>query len=120
MVPVALLPPAIPFTLHMTAVEGLPEPVTVAVNTCAAPAETVAELGEIASGMLSVSVSVAEPVAVASSTLAAWIVIAVLEGRTAGAVYRPAVVIVPIVEFPAAIPLTLQSRPVFEVPPTAA
>ena len=43
-VPVAALPPATPFTCHVTAV--FDDPVTVALNDCVAPARTFALAGE--------------------------------------------------------------------------
>ena len=45
-VPSAAFPPAMPFTLHVTLVEALPAPVTVAVKSCAPPTGTVAVRGE--------------------------------------------------------------------------
>jgi len=45
MAPIALLPPAIPFTLQFTATAAPPEPV--AVNACFPPRGTVAELGDV-------------------------------------------------------------------------
>ena len=45
MAPIALLPPAIPFTLQFTATAVPPEPV--AVNACFPPSGTVAELGDV-------------------------------------------------------------------------
>lgn len=41
------LPPGTPLTLQFTAVEGLPEPVTVAVKACDSPVETLALFGEM-------------------------------------------------------------------------
>ena len=49
-----------PFTLHETAVEGLPVPVMPAVNTCAAPVETFADNGRMLTTMLSCRVTVIE------------------------------------------------------------
>jgi hypothetical protein len=46
-VPRVELPPAMPFTLQMTALEDAPVPATLAVNACPAPVDTVAEVGEI-------------------------------------------------------------------------
>lgn len=68
-VPSAAFPPAMPFTFQVTFVEALPEPVTVAVKSCAPPAGTVAVSGEtlttMAVGDGGVDV-VAEPVEPAS------------------------------------------------------
>lgn len=47
MVPMAAVPPARPLTLQVTAALSLPFPDTVAVNSCAPPAGTVALVGEI-------------------------------------------------------------------------
>ncbi len=41
------LPPGTPLTLQLTAVEGLPELVIVAVNACEPPVETLALFGEM-------------------------------------------------------------------------
>lgn len=62
-VPSVELPPAIPFTLHVTAVEALPVPVTVAVKTCAPPVATVADKGKTLTTMSSVSVTLTDELA---------------------------------------------------------
>ena len=86
MVPTDALPPAIPFTAHVTLVDGLPEPVTVAVKTCVPPAGTVADGGETLTAMSSCKVTVAEPVAAVSAALAATIVTFAGDGKAPGAV----------------------------------
>lgn len=53
MVPNVEFPPGMPSTLHVTLVEGLPVPVTVAEKTCAAPVARVALGGETLTTMLS-------------------------------------------------------------------
>ena len=113
-------PPATPFTLHVSAVERDPAPVTVAVNACPAPVETLADVGEIVTMMLSVMVTAAEPTALASAALAAATVTAGGDGRLPGAMYKPVEETVPRVEFPPATPFTDQVTVVFEVPATAA
>ncbi|HVB57207.1 MAG TPA: hypothetical protein VNE63_12360 [Candidatus Acidoferrales bacterium] len=51
-IPVAGLPPATPFTLHTTADEAVPAPVTLAVNASPPSAGTVAVVGEIPTTIL--------------------------------------------------------------------
>ena len=51
-VPSVELPPTIPPTLHVTLVEAVPAPATVAVKTCAPPAGTLPVAGEIFTAML--------------------------------------------------------------------
>ena len=55
-----------------------------------------------------------------SAWLVAWMVTLAGFGKSAGAVYKPALVIVPTVELPPATPLTLQLTAVFDVPVTVA
>jgi hypothetical protein len=84
-VPAIVLPPAIPFTLHVMPVAGLPEPETVAVKTCPPAVGTVAARGEIVTAISSSSVTVAEPVAAASAELTAVTVTLDGIGRIVGA-----------------------------------
>jgi len=63
MVPTAELPPAIPFTLQETPVEGLPVPETFAVNTCAPPVRIVAVEGERVTARSSFKETAAEALA---------------------------------------------------------
>ena len=119
-VPTVALPPAIPLTLQATPVTELPEPETDAVKTCAPPVGTVAVSGEIFTVMLSVSVTFAEPETVASAALIAVMVTPGVDGRIAGAVYSPAVEIVPSVALPLTAPFTSQVTAVLEVPASVA
>lgn len=68
--PSVALPPAIPFTLQLTAVEGLPEPVTLAVKTCELPVERLALFGETLTTISLWMVTEAEPLA----DVSAWLV----------------------------------------------
>jgi hypothetical protein len=79
------LPPAIPFTLHVTPIAGSPVPVTFAAKGCVPPVETVAEAGDTLTTMLSSRFTVAEAVARASAWLAAATVTLAGFGRIAGA-----------------------------------
>lgn len=84
--PTLELPPMIPFTLHATAVDGLPVPETVAVKTCAPVVGTEAMGGDTLTAISSSSVTVTEVLAFASATLVALIVSLACAGRIAGAV----------------------------------
>lgn len=119
-VPTVALPPAIPLTLHAMPVAELPEPETDAVKTCAPPAGTVAVSGEIFTVMLSVSVTLAEPEAVASAALIAVMVTPGGDGMIAGAVYSPVAEIVPSVALPPTAPFTSQVTVVLDAPATVA
>lgn len=85
-VPTTLLPPAIPFTVHVTPVAGLPEAATAAVKTCVPPAETLAEGGETPTTMSSRRATLAGAESVESTALTAVIDTAGFAGRMAGAV----------------------------------
>lgn len=105
-VPVVLLPPDIPFTCHVTDV--LLVFCTVAVNCCVVPAGTVADVGD--SEMVTPTAVVMVTVAEADLVVSAWetavtVTVAGL-GTVAGAVYKPAVEIVPTVLLPAVTPFT--------------
>ena len=119
-VPSAELPPATPFTLHVTLFEGEPGPVTVAVNAWPAPVKTVADVGEIATTIPSVSVTTPDAVALVSALLDAVMVMLEGEGMTLGAVYRPVEEIVPALAFPPASPPANQVTLLFDVPVTIA
>lgn len=119
-VPTVAFPPAIALTLHVTAADGDPEAVTVATNSCAPPAGTLAFRGEIATTMSSCSVTVADAVAPGEATLTAVTVTVVLAGSAAGAVYNPLAVIVPAPALPPAWPSTSHATSVFDVPVTLA
>lgn len=98
------LPPAMPFTLHVSAFEEAPAPVILAVNSCPAPVETVAEVGEMAITIPPVRVTTAEAVALLSALLETVTVIVGGEGIEFGAVYKPAGEIVSAVALPPATP----------------
>ena len=120
-VPAAEFPPAMPFTLQVIAVEGLPVPgVTVAVKSCAAEVETVAEVGSTLIAMLSCKVTLT--VALSFGLTCATAVTVTLDpgGRIVGAVNRPAVEIVPVVAPPPATPSTSHVTFVFASPVTVA
>jgi hypothetical protein len=119
-VPRVALPPAIPFTLQVTAWSGLPEPVTPALNVCAAPVAMLVEFGETLTTTSLLSVTLAEALIEGAAWLVAVTVMLPVEGRICGAVYRPAFETVPAVELPPAMPFTLQVTAVFGVPLTSA
>lgn len=114
------LPPAMPFTLHVTAVEGLPVPVTLTVNTWAAPVETVADSGRTLTTMLSCRVTVTEALSLGLAWLTAVTVTPALDGRIAGAVKRPDDEIVPVDVLPPMTPLTCHVTFVLVLPITVA
>jgi hypothetical protein len=117
MVPTVALPPAIPLTSHAVAVPPVAQ--KEAVNVCVCPSETFALVGEIES-VVQVIVTVALPLFVLSATLVAVTVTVGGEGGSAGAVYvapfAPLATMVPTVEFPPAIPLTLHVTAVEGLP----
>jgi hypothetical protein len=119
-VPRVELPPAMPFTLHVTAVEGAPVPVRLAVNDCPAPVETVAEVGEIATTIPSVSETTADAAALLSALLNAVTVTVGGEGMAFGAVYKPLGEIVPALAVPPATPPANHVTLLFDVPVTVA
>lgn len=119
-VPTIEFPPAPPFTLHVTAVDGAPGPVTVAVNPCAAFVATLALVGEIPTSMSSCNVTLADPLALGDATLTAVTVTVAGDGSTFGAVYVPLVEIVPTLEFPPACPFTSHVTAASVVPVTVA
>jgi hypothetical protein len=83
-VPTVLLPPAVPLTLHVTAVLELP--LTVAVNCCVCPTRTDMVVGETLTETPCVTVAVACADLVESAALVAVIVTLPPEGTAAGAV----------------------------------
>ena len=109
-----------PFTLQVTVFDGEPGPVTLAVNAWPAPVETVADVGETAITIPSVSVTMPDAAALLSALLAAVIVIVGGDGIALGAVYKPLGVIVPAFTFPPATPPTDHVTLLFEVPVTVA
>jgi hypothetical protein len=82
--------------------------VTLAWNACVVPSSTVTGFGVSASAISLVTVTLAEPDFVVSAWLVAVTCTLAVAGKSAGAVYTPAAVIVPTAELPPAIPLTLQ------------
>lgn len=114
------MPPAMPFTLHVTAFEEAPAPEILAVNVCPAPVETVAEVGEIPITIPPVSMTRADPVAVLSALLDAVTVMVGGEGIALGAVYKPLGEIVPALALPPATPPANHVTLFFEVPVTVA
>jgi hypothetical protein len=119
-VPRIELPPTMPFTLQVTALEDAPAPVILAVNACPAPVETVAEVGEIPITIPPVSVTMADPVAVLSVMLDAVTVMVGGEGIVLGAVYTPLSETVPTLAFPPATPFANHVTLLFVVPVTVA
>src|SRR5882757_4772451 len=107
-VPTVGLPPVTPLTCQVTAV--LLVFCTVAANCCVPPAPTVADTGEIVTLTTAggVTVTWAEADFVASAWDTAVTVTVAGFGTTAGAVYRPALDIVPTVGLPPVTPLTCQ------------
>jgi hypothetical protein len=117
-VPIVAFPPTIPFASHvMLAAE---EAQNEAVNTCVWLNTTLADGGEIEFAAEQVIVTLAVPNFELSATLVAVTVTVGGDGGSAGAVYRaeigPFETIVPAVEFPPAMPLTLQITPGAELP----
>jgi hypothetical protein len=119
-VPTLELPPANPFTLHVTPCAGWPALEIVAENVCIAPGATVAEVGAILSTTSLVIVTVAEAVAAEFTCAIAVIVALAGDGKICGAVYSPPAVIVPNCAFPSAIPFTVQFTAVLLLPLTVA
>jgi len=121
MVPTIEFPPAVPFTLQVTAVEGLPVPgVTVAVKSCAVEVETVAEVGSTLIAMLSCNVTVTEALSFGLTCATAVTVTLEPGGKIVGAVNSPAAEIVPVVAPPPLTPFTSHVTFVFASPVTVA
>ena len=112
------LPPATPLTLQFTDILELPA--TAAVNICVIPAVTFAVPGVTDTVIGAVTVTVAEADLVVSATDVALMVTAAGDGTVDGAVYTPAVEIIPTVELPPFTPLTLHVTAMFAVFVTAA
>jgi hypothetical protein len=103
-VPTVEFPPAIPFADHVTPV--FVALLTLAVNCFVAEVWTEALVGETETETAAITVAVAVAVFVGSATLVPAIVTVAGEGKPAGAVYSPVDEIVPVVEFPPAVPFT--------------
>ena len=111
-VPTVELPPLIPSTDHVTV--GLLCPCTVAVNCCVAPVVTPAVAGVMESAIaVAVTVTVALALSAESATLVA---VTVCVPAWAGAVYIPALVIIPLAALPPPVESTDQVTAVFVVP----
>jgi len=120
-VPTMEFPPTMPFTLQVTAVEGLPVPgVTVTVKSCAAEVETVAEVGSTLIAMLSCNVTVTEALSFGLTCATAVTVTLKPSVRIVGAVYSPVAEIVPVIAPPAVTPFTSHVTFVFASPVTVA
>jgi len=123
-VPIVELPPAIPFTLHVTPDAALPNPEMFAVNTCSPLVGTFAVGGDTVIATLSLRLTFAESLADESASLTAVTVTLGGDGTAAGAVYvavpPPVVEIVPPLEFPPATPFTSHETFVSDVPVTVA
>ncbi len=120
MVPSVKLPPAMPFTLHVTAVDGLPGPDMLAMNAWPPPVEIVAEVGEMPTTKSSFRVTTDEVVTSDSALLEAVTVTLADTGIVTGAVYKPAEEIVPALAFPPETPPANHVTLVFEAPVTLA
>jgi hypothetical protein len=103
-----------PFTFHVTVVSTALA--TVAVNCFVAPAATDADAGVSVTLTGATTLTLADPDRVASALETAVIVTVAGLGFEAGALYRPAVVMVPTVEFPPETLLTFQVTPVLVDP----
>ncbi len=97
-----------PLTLQRTAVSGWPLLVITARKFCVAPSSTLAAPGKIVSATSLVTVIAAVADFVGSAWLVAVTCTVAGEGKSAGAVYTPSAVMVPLAAFPPAVPLTLQ------------
>jgi len=120
MVPACEFPPGTPFTLHTTFVFEWPWLATVAVKSSDPPGVTVADAGAIVTTKSLAIVTAAVALAAGSPRLIAVTCICAGEGNIAGAVYRPAAVIVPAAAVPPLAPLTLQLTAGLELPITVA
>jgi len=119
-VPIVALPPAIPFTLQLTAVDGFPVPVTLAVNTCTPLVGTLTVAGETVMAMSSLRFTVAEALADESAWLTAVTLTLGGDGNAVGAVYNPEDEMVPSPALPPDAPFTLHDTLVSEAPVTVA
>ena len=119
-VPMVEFPPTTPFTCHVTAV--LLVPPTEAVNCCVPEVGTLALTGDTATvtTVAAVTVTAAEADFVVSACEMAFTVTVAGLGTVVGAVYNPAVEIVPVVVFPPVTLFTCQVTAVLEDPVTVA
>lgn len=84
--PRVALPPAIPFTLHVTDVSGLPDAVMLTVKTCDAPGTRLAEFGARLSATSLLMLTAAVSFFVGSAWLVAVIETIAGAGKIRGAV----------------------------------
>ena len=119
-VPTVEFPPAIPFTLQLTAVDGLPVPETLAVNTCTPLVGTLAVAGETVMATSSLRFTVAEALADESAWLTAVTVTLGGDGSVVGAVYNPEGEMMPSPALPPDAPFTFHVTLVSEAPVTVA
>lgn len=107
MVPTTALPPAAPFTAHVTGVVVLPE--TIVLNCNVLLRTKLAVIGITVRELEAATMfTFAEALNVVSACETAIIVTVVGFGTLKGAVYRPVVEMMPMVEFPPAVPFTCQ------------
>ena len=85
-VPTVELPPAIPFTLHVTPDAPLPVPEILTVNTCSLSVGVLTAVGATITTISSVKLTVAEALACLSAWLTAVTVTLGDDGNVAGAV----------------------------------
>ena len=109
-----------PFTLHVTTVDGAPLPDMLAVNACPAPFETEAEVGEMLTTISSFSVTTDDAVTSDSALLEAVTITLAAAGIVMGPVYKPVEVIVPALALPPAMPPANHVTLLFDVPVTFA
>ena len=119
-VPMVEFPPAIPFTLQLTAADGLPAPETLAVNTCTPLVGMLTVAGETVMAISSLRLTVAEALADELAWLTAVTVTLGGDGSAAGAVYNPEDEMVPSPAAPPATPFTIHVTLVLEAPATVA
>lgn len=114
MVPTVALPPATPFTVHVTGVVVLPE--TIVLNCSVLPRTRLTVIGITVSELDAATMfTFAEALNVVSACETAMIATVVGFGTLNGAVYKPVVEITPIVEFPPGVPFTCQVTLVLEL-----
>lgn len=117
MVPTVALPPAMPLTAQVTVVVMVP--VTVAVNCCIAPVAMLGVEGDTLTVMGVVMDTTVVATKEGSTTLVAvTVTVPGVGGATAGAMYKPDVVMVPTELLPPGMPLTAKLTLVLEWPVT--
>lgn len=112
--PTVALPPATPFTAHVTGVVVLPE--TIVLNCSVLPRTRLTVIGITVRELDSATrLTFAEALKVVSACEIAMIVTVVGFGTLKGAMYRPVVEIMPMVEFPPGVPFTCHVTAVVEL-----